>query len=259
MNMVYQNKFVASVKVGGRILRERDAENVFLPFGSEYSILLKNLEGRKASVMIEIDGESVLGGHSLIIGPNETLELERFIVNGNLHTGPRFKFIEKTQEISDHRGDKIDDGIIRVSYRFEQEFQNIRKSIITDHRRTFHETYDSYTYNSSDFLSKGEDNVRGMTASYHVSESPSQIVADSLSDDGITVKGSESNQGFQYGHIGPLEHTINTIVLKLHGTHDKGVVHAPITIQAKHKCEVCGTVNTSRNKFCGSCGNNLNW
>jgi hypothetical protein len=247
--MVYQNKFVASVKVGGRILRERDAENVFLPFGSEYSILLKNLEGRKASVLIEIDGEDVLCGHSLILYPNQTMELERFIMNGNLHSGPRFKFVEKTNQISEHRGDRVDDGIIRISYRFEQVNIPIKKSIIDSN---FLQTYDSYCTTGGDFS-------RGFNATYNVSESPSQVVADSLSDDGITIKGSESNQGFQYGNIGPLEQTVNTIILKLHGTHDKGVVHAPITIQAKHKCEVCGTINTSRNKFCGSCGNNLNW
>jgi hypothetical protein len=256
--MVYQNKFVASVKVGGRILRERDAENVYLPFGSEYSILLKNLEGRRASVSIEIDGTDVLDGHTLILYPNQTMELERFILNGNLSTGPRFKFIEKTEQISEHRGDKIDDGIVRISYQFEEHSFNIRKKSILP-------TYGDHTYHTYGGHSRGmfdSEPTRGMTYNSNQSNvvgQSSNIVTDSLSDDGITVKGSDSGQQFQYGHIGTLESTIHTICIKLHGTHDKGVVHAPITIQSKKKCEVCGTTNTSRNKFCGSCGNNLNW
>ena len=59
--MVYQDKFVVSVKVNGKVLREHDKDHVYLPFGSEYSILLKNLESRKALVTINIDGKNALG------------------------------------------------------------------------------------------------------------------------------------------------------------------------------------------------------
>ena len=40
--MVYNEKLVASVKCNGKVLRE-DKDTVYLPFGSEYSILLKNM------------------------------------------------------------------------------------------------------------------------------------------------------------------------------------------------------------------------
>ena len=257
MNMVYQNKFVASVKVGGRILRERDRENVFLPFGSEYSILLKNLEGRKASISVEIDGEDVLDRHTLIMHPNQTTELERFILNGNLNAGPRFKFIEKTSQISDHRGDKVDDGISRISYQFEKEVFASRNSIIS-----YDVPKSSFHHRSRDIF-RG-DTERGMPTTYNSSSVVGQsigneVVTDSLDDEGITVKGSDSSQKFYYGNIGILENQVHTICIKLHGTHDKGVVHAPVTIQAKSKCETCGTTNTSRNKFCGQCGTSLTW
>lgn len=261
--MVYQEKFVVSIKVGGRILRERDKEHVYLPFGTEYSILLKNLSGKKASVRIEIDGEDVLSGHSLIIGPGKTTELERFIINSNLNKGPRFKFIEKTEQISEHRGDRIDDGIIRVSYQFE-ETPYFRTSIIPEIHH--------HHYNSNDWVYGGSksfgssNNVRSCFSSHVTGQSvtseqvnQSNLTEDSLSDDGITVKGGESNQSFQYGYIGVLETEIHSICLKLHGTHEKGIVHAPLTVKTKLKCEICGNTNTSLNKFCGGCGNNLNW
>lgn len=255
--MVYQEQFVASVKVGGRILRERNKEHVFLPFGTEYSILLKNLSGRKACVKVEIDGEDVLSGHSLIVEPNQTTELERFIVNGNLNKGPRFKFIEKTDRISEHRGDRIDDGVVRVSYQFEER-PFFKKSIIPEIHHYHYTNYPGNTvYGTSQ--SFGNDNIVRSCFSNQVNESNSNITQDSLNDDGITVKGGESNQSFNYGYIGILESEIYTICLKLHGTHDRGVVNAPLTVKTKLKCEVCGATNTSRNKFCGGCGNNLNW
>ncbi len=47
--MTYKENFVLVVKCKGEILRERDGI-VTLPFGSEYSILMKNLDHRRALV-----------------------------------------------------------------------------------------------------------------------------------------------------------------------------------------------------------------
>ena len=40
--MMYNNKLVAAIKSNGKVLREF-GEEVYIPFGSEYSILIKNL------------------------------------------------------------------------------------------------------------------------------------------------------------------------------------------------------------------------
>ena len=74
--MVYSQKFVAVVKAGGKILREKEGNEVLLPFGSEYSLLLKNLEARKALVKVSVDGKDVTGSSGIIIQPNSELELE---------------------------------------------------------------------------------------------------------------------------------------------------------------------------------------
>jgi len=115
--MTYKEQFVAEVKVNGKILRVRNDE-VFLPFGSEYSLLLKNLNSKRASVKISIDGTDVLDGNALVVGPNQTAELEGFLKGS---TGKnKFRFIQKTKEIQEHRGDKIDDGIIRIEFAYEE-------------------------------------------------------------------------------------------------------------------------------------------
>jgi hypothetical protein len=110
--MMYSEKFIAVVKSGGRILRERDIRSgdgtVLLPFGSEYSIEMQNLYTEKAIVSITIDGQDILCNRALTIDPNQKFELERFL--DDLDAGNRFRFIQKTKEIIENRGDKLDDG-----------------------------------------------------------------------------------------------------------------------------------------------------
>lgn len=130
--MVYKDRFVAVIKCGGKILREKD-DTVTLPFGSEYSLLLKNLESRIAVVKVTVDGQDVIDG-SLILQPNSQCELEGFLKGYQVKN--RFRFIQKTEEIVEHRGDRADDGVIRVEYRFEKkiEYDEVirRRRVITE-------------------------------------------------------------------------------------------------------------------------------
>ena len=91
--MMYLKKLAVAVKVGGNILRE-NGEEVYVPFGSEYSIMLKNLESVNAVVSISIDGKCVTDNRELIIHPGASIELEGFIKNKKVSN--KFKFIEKT-------------------------------------------------------------------------------------------------------------------------------------------------------------------
>jgi hypothetical protein len=107
---MYKNNFIAVIKHKGKILREIDGE-VSLPFNSQYTILLKNKDSRRALADIEVDGENVLAGKSLIIEGYSSQEIKGFMRNMSITN--RFKFIHKTKEISNHRGDRIDDGLIK--------------------------------------------------------------------------------------------------------------------------------------------------
>lgn len=245
--MMYNNKLVASVKVGGKIMKE-DGETVYLPFGSEYSFLLKNLNTRKALVKIEIDGEEVTAG-GLIIKPNQTVDLERFILDGNMDTGPKFKFIEKTQQISDYRGDKIEDGIIRVTYQFE-----VAPTYVTS---TYYDPFNTYLRGTGG--GSGGNQIYGMSVGSSVDGfAATSYNVTSTNDAGITTKGSDSDQKFQYGNIGTLETTEHVIVLQLKGQIGQHVVQQPVTVKRKVRCTVCGKNNfLSGNKFCPECGTNL--
>jgi len=117
--MVYSHQFVAAVKVNGSILREATGR-VAVPFGSEYAVYLKNLASVRAMARVEIDGTDATEGTWLILAPNSSMDLERFIRNGNLQSGNRFKFIKRTQKIEEARGIKGEDGLVRVEYKFEK-------------------------------------------------------------------------------------------------------------------------------------------
>jgi hypothetical protein len=116
--MMYNQKLVASLKANGKILREFK-DTVYIPFGSEYSFLLKNLHTTRAVVNIFVDGENVVEG-GLVLDPGREVDLERYIKNGNLSEGNRFKFIERTAAIEDGpRGVELEDGLIRIEFQYE--------------------------------------------------------------------------------------------------------------------------------------------
>lgn len=120
--MMYSNKLAIAVKSNGKVLREFK-DTVYVPFGSEYTLLIKNLNSVRAQVKVSIDGTDMTDGVHLVIQPNSEIELERSIKGGNMNKGNRFKFIERTQKIEDGpRGIKVEDGLIRIEYQFEKPY-----------------------------------------------------------------------------------------------------------------------------------------
>ena len=115
---MYQSKLVASLKANGKILREFK-DTVYIPFGSEYSFLLKNLNTTRALINVFIDGENVIEG-GLVLNAGQEVDLERYVKNGNLKTGNKFKFIERTSKVEEHRGVKLEDGLVRIEFQFEK-------------------------------------------------------------------------------------------------------------------------------------------
>ena len=261
--MVYQNKFVAEIKSNGKILRMKDGY-ISLPFGSEYTILLKNLNSQRASVDISIDGENVLDNSSLIVGANETSEIKGFL-KGNVARNS-FKFIQKTEEIMNHRGDRIDDGMIRIEYAFEktnpvnlllEKTEKENPDVHVYHHWNYGNWFSGdsgmrYNYNSSMDLassSKGERGIlsRDSVTCENVGQTPQ-------ADEGITVKGSQINQHFNYASIGELEDS-QVIVIRLRGSTPSGhKVQSAISVKDKLTCSSCGRKSNSSFKFCPNCG-----
>lgn len=277
---MHKNNFVAVLKYNGQILREREGNCVYLPFGSEYSIFLKNLENRKASVNITIDNKNIFGddSSSYVIGPCEKCEIERF-VGDNLKSGNRFKFIKKTSQIVEHHGDHIDDGLVCIQFTFEKQQPS---SYVIYH------TYPYYDYRPmcrgtcwncsraycpwrpsqyfySNCVNPGNSSPKLRNTTFQAVSSESFTKCSTITkhvepnqDEGLTVRGSISNQQFTRTSIGALEDITYTITLQLKGYVKKDKdVEKPITTREKLICPTCGLANSSNSTYCRRCGTYL--
>jgi hypothetical protein len=273
--MMYNQKLVASLKANGKVLREFK-DTVFIPFGAEYSVLLKNLHSVRCIVNVFIDGDNVVPG-GLVLAAGQECNLERSIKNGNLQEGNKFKFIERTGSIEEHRGIKLEDGLIRIEYQFEKVYQ--RQDGI-QWNNNWHNNPTTFGNMPSGSILRGMTNIAGSasdytdkmifsstnavncSATYDSNQSATatlgNITAQSFNDVGITVPGSKSEQKFNTATWFATEVEKHTIVLKILGeTADNKPVVKPVTVKAKPKCQTCGKINKATAKFCSECGTAL--
>jgi hypothetical protein len=253
---MFKSGFVVAVKVNGRVLSEQ-GNIVKLPFGSEYTILLKNLENRSAVADVTVDGRKVVD--QIIVPKNDSVEIERFV--DSMVNGYKLKFIGKAESVERYRGNKVDDGILRVTYRFEKE-----KTL-----GHFWE-YTSYPIHGKIFDYESYPNPRRKTSGdirdihhYDTGTSPSFLKSShnncfcSTNDKGITVEGDDSHQGFTFGNVDELEYIYNVITLKMVGfTPNIEEVLKPFYVKQKVICKYCGFRWDNRQKYCGNCGSRLN-
>lgn len=258
--MMYNNSLAVAIKVGGKILREFK-DTVYIPYGCEYEVLIKNLNTKRVLVHMTIDGKEMLDD-GLVIDPGKEVTLERSINNGNLNTGNRFKFIERSADIEAHRGIGIEDGLIVFNYQFEEYYYGGLYSGINGMWNTVYGPNPAPLYNST-LRSSGIMGIASTAAQNSVVTS--QGMASSTlsgtvptSDVGITVPGSISNQQFSTVKSFTLEATKHSMVLKILGeTAENKVIREPVTVKQKPKCSSCGRNNKHNAKFCSNCGTSL--
>ena len=270
---MYNQKLVASIKVKGKILREFK-DTVYIPFGSEYSFLIKNLNTTRAVVNIFIDGDNIVEG-GLALNAGQEVDLERAIRNNNLTEGNKFKFIERTAAIEDGpRGIKLEDGLIRIEFQYEKPYvPPVNRGWITASGSTFGSTI-STSYNVNGAMRGVDFSSNGMATAQAAGAAIDKYCADNgihnkmemhdgsatmdWCDVGITVPGSKSTQKFANVTMGEMEAEKHTIVLKLLGeTPDNKPVLQPVTVKEKPKCVTCGKLNKATAKFCTECGTSL--
>jgi len=264
--MVYKNNFIAVIKHKGGIMRDRNGV-VRMPFGSEYSILLKNKDARTAVVRIAVDGEDVMGGHRYIVPGHTQRELTGFLKG--LNATHKFRFIKKTKQIARYRGDRLDDGMVEVEFWYEQ-VHRVTPWVVYDDPKRPGPTPSPWDYTFGDSTA-GLAQTTYTSANFHQVKSSSPRTKSSITascnistpkrDEGITVKGSKANQSFQYGNVGTLESHSSTIIITLRGSVKKrgGVrpVKKVITTRSRIQCTTCGRKWRSHLKFCGNCSTAL--
>lgn len=266
---MYQDKVAVALKVNGKVLREF-GDTVYIPFGSEYSLFIKNLNTVRCLVSIEIDGQDVGDGSAFVVPANGSINIERFIKNGNLSSGQRFKFIERTSKIEQHRGVGVEDGLIRVEFEFEKPVQTSTffSPSTKEIHHYYHNDYWPYrTFGSTSSISGSLGDTKSadlMNVSYSsaISKGVAQPEAEvktsgMFNDAGITVGGSVSSQQFTKADDFPTDGVKHVMVMKLLGEVGQNKVQEPITVKTKQKCPTCGHMNKATAKFCSECGTGL--
>lgn len=262
---MYSDKFVLAIKCGGQVLRE-DKDTVHLPFGSEYSIYLKNLETRRAQVRVWIDGSEVTKDVNLVVSAGQAVDLERFIRNGNMKAGNRFKFIERIQAIEEHRGISAEDGLVRIEWQFEVPCVYEKNPwVFTNysHNPILYRSHDRIPCSSVDYgdtsyrmISETSDHSSVIDCSTSLFNT-SSVANRPTNQAGITAEGSISDQKFHEVSSFSVEPERHSMVIKLLGKSGEAQIAQPILVRTKTCCSQCGKKSKGRAKFCSGCGAGL--
>lgn len=273
--MMFADKLVVAIKHNGRVLREQ-GDSVLVPFGSEYTVLIKNLNTVRAMVRVSIDGQDATKDVSLVVAPNSSMELERFLDAANMDRGHRFKFIERTKKIEDGpRGVGAEDGLIRAEFEFERqpakvEYETIKRTYIDNTiwdsspriwppQPPYRNPYEVWcstatTTTEKTFRATADSALGGIADLQNVSYSSTAAAS---TDVGITVPGSISEQKFSTVSGFITDGQKHVMVLRLVGQVGEVKVEKPVTVKTKTECPTCGTKNKFGTKFCRECGRSL--
>lgn len=290
---MFSNNFIVAIKVNGKVLREVQ-DVVYLPFGTEYTILLKNTSQQKAKVRISIDGQDATEGVNIIIPAGGDGELKRFIKGANMEAGNAFKFIEKTSKIEEFRGNKAEDGLITITYEFERKpkpidygygwqnavlYRDGGSNVLRSHSGT---TYSSGTYDgaayagaaasascddvgevqcssgavSSDWNKMSRRIQAGSTQSLYSAEVKRVRPQNDVNTSGITAPGSVVEQKFNLTSDFLTDGVSHTMTLQLKGEvgDSRKLVKEAVVVKKVQRCTMCGTNTKQTAKFCHSCG-----
>jgi len=167
---------------------------VIVPFDSEYQLLLKNNNDRKAIAKVTIDGTNISTHGDVVIPAMSSIKLERFITD-SLDKGKRFKFVAlDNPEVDDPT--RAENGLIRVEFQLEEK----REYIIYDSPPYyFGEDYRLFTVLNDGFNYAHTTNTSA--------------------EPGATIGGSNSDQKFHKVDI-DLEDEVWVIELRMKGIID---------------------------------------
>jgi len=245
---MFSNNMIVALKSGENFFAENHDE-VRIPFGTEYSLYMKNQNDTDALVSITIDGKDVLSGNKIILRSKSVLDLEGFLDSGSVRN--KFKFIERTKEIESYLGVKPDDGIISITFDYEKRKPNYQPYVVYYPQWI----YTPYTITTT---SSPDPNISWYTTNSNSYQSSLTVTSNFSSfqsnENGITVRGDDAFQNFGYGWLGEMENSPTTISFRLLGFNDG---ESKVYTKDRVRCSSCGRTSKISNKFCPNCGTRL--
>lgn len=216
---------------------------VYVPFGTEYKIRLKNTLDIPIVADILIDGEPAFN-RSIYVRGRQTIVLEGDEDNY------AFKFIKRTDKIKRHRGPKRNDSIVKIIFRKEiiPSMKYIGPWIVFDPWNNDQPSLRRDPWYQPNITFDVSNNKIEATYTANTSEEGK----------GITTKGQEVDQHFVNVDSGVLSMDEYEVVLKLTGLYsDLEKVTKVKPTRKKIQCNVCGTHQKASHLYCCECGTNL--
>lgn len=295
--MHLNNLVVAVQKTNGDTLRESsvltDHSNlpncgskratIYLPFDTEYSLFFKNTANVRAVLDITIDGTSVLGGTQLVIEPRTESRLERFILNGDLSHGRRFKFVALSDPGVQNPAEPKN-GLVEITCQWEYPPYTLTVSSTGSTVGWFSTpspwpridpmpyvppikmpgTGDWPTARPQIWCGRNtSSNVGSVSAMYCSEQSSSNVIRPAAAGQvassdlrGATVEGSESAQKFSTTSTGLLQPGTTRMTFQILAPI---TANSPVTVKdtRTQKCPKCEAVMPARARFCSVCGTSL--
>lgn len=217
--MMYSQGFALSIKSNNKFLGEKntpEGREVYLNFGSEYSIYLKNKTNRRAKFQIKVDGKfSHPSDIAYVIDANSSFELERFMLDGDNKKGEKFKFVDVVG--SGETPGERDNGLIEVTIKQEKINPpfNIRNiSTTVENPKPINPIkYRSSTSDSININYNSAENLICDTISIDDKSLGFMDCSSSKEKEGVTVGGGISNQEFD--DVPNFETESETIILRI--------------------------------------------
>jgi len=272
--MAYNNRYVASIRAGGKVLKDfqhkGDERAVYIPNNTEYEILLKNLTGTRCGVSILIDGSDALGGKHFLLNPGDTQHIERFVPTDDLSSpGSKFKAVHADSGDGGIDPSNKDNGLIEIRF-FREDTGRSLTYVTMDHMipdygpiigdssdgRGALQSYQAYCATSAGSPCGEEAAMnfcRGSSAGGQHVNGPEKTfgkIGGRKAKKMATAEGGKSNQSFTLADV-PLETSASGVVkLRLLSTET-----TPITKKTRFHCRHCGQWGIRpQDRFCCYCG-----
>jgi hypothetical protein len=214
----YFGNFVLSViDQNGNPVREKNESGertARIAFDTEYKLRLKNQRHVRAKVKVFIDGMDVNPNGYFILGANESLDLERFITDGDLVSGSKFKFTSQLKgALTGELQDPFSSQLGRITAKFYPEstwgnvtfrspsFTHSPPYYVTPTYGTIEGSINTLFHSCVNTAGKAASgvlttNAIGLPADATIGHASSTVTSCNLNDKGGTAMGGHSDQQF---------------------------------------------------------------
>lgn len=270
---MYYNDVAVAILAGNQTIRESRNGEIFLPFGSEYKIRIKNHSNVRIKADVKIDGMTAFDG--LVVGAYNSIDLERFCLDGDMNSGHKFKFVHKDHtDVQDPSSGE--NGIVTVDINWECP-PVVVNTFIADlpiepigpiedwHPMFWHDmpipaqypygvTF-SYSNNMSKGSGGGTVNCCGSSQAHNVQINYLSSAAP-VGQEGATIAGGHSNQAFSGTYFNQ-DYTRSTKNFTFKLLAPKSGQNWTVKSTRFLYCPECGKKNGRNNRYCVSCGHSL--